>query len=111
MSGWPHIEEKQTAMTTLRNTTKDVFGHAFWTASVVSVFTATQCTLESVREHDRWNNIIAGCVAGGLAGMKNGSIPTTLGGCVGLGTIMALAELREGSTSVLAEKDIKSSHH
>ena len=96
-TAWPHIAEKQDYAVTIRRTTKEVFGHALLFATVATVFTSTQCTLESLREHDRWNNIIAGCATGTVVGLRTGSIGKTVGGCVGLGAVMAIDGLRNGN--------------
>ena len=62
-------------------------------AGVAAIFAATDTTLNHMRGHSWVNGAVAGCLSGGLLGLRSGSIGNMAYGCGTFAVIQAFAGL------------------
>ncbi len=64
-------------------------------ATVGAMYTATEPIVRSARDNvdDPWNGAVAGCAAGALVGVRNGSLATSCGACASFAAISAFIEV------------------
>ncbi|XP_070571881.1 mitochondrial import inner membrane translocase subunit Tim22-like [Ptychodera flava] len=85
----PELAAKQKARDILRDMGKRSFFHAKNFAVIGAMFSATECAIESYRgQSGTQNTSLAGCVTGGLIGLRAGIKPA-IAGCAGFAAFSA----------------------
>lgn len=76
---------------------KDMF-RATWStgrsfATLGFLFSGTECVIETARaKHDKVNTLLAGCVTGGLMGVRSGGVKGMAAGCAGMAAFSVAME-------------------
>ena len=64
-------------------------------AGIAAIFAATESILTGINGHTPMNSAIAGCAAGSLIGVRQGSIPNAAFGCATFGALQFAGALQQ----------------